>query len=347
MPSSSSLVLAPKPERAARGPPDDRFHILGGRRLAIGLPRQQPSRRARRTTGSPRLSGSHAAGGRRHPPGYCSCLRRRLPLRPERSSRVGRPRDCNARKGAARKWRPGAAPALSLLRRRLSASTRPVGHGKQSPARRRTERSENETIRSRRSELGGGERPDRSSPVGDWSTLGSQGAPISSVIPLRRQTWGAARFRRGLEAPAPTGQATRSARRPRRAPGSSRRQRTGPPSRPRGTSANGGGKAMPPSHGSWRSGSIERFASWFRSRKRFRWVRLRRCRCRRVLDTAANGGIASPLLRAWRGLRVPRPRERAPTRLRPARRSHQRVSSNSPTVTSASAPASAGARRLG
>ena len=30
----------------------------------------------------------------------------------------------------------------------------PVGHGKQSPARRRTERSENETIRSRRSELG-------------------------------------------------------------------------------------------------------------------------------------------------------------------------------------------------
>ena len=37
----------------------------------IALPRQQPSRRARRTTGSPRLSGSHAARGRRHPPRYC------------------------------------------------------------------------------------------------------------------------------------------------------------------------------------------------------------------------------------------------------------------------------------
>jgi hypothetical protein len=35
------------------------------------MPRQQPSRRARRTTGSPRLCGSHAARGRRHPPHYC------------------------------------------------------------------------------------------------------------------------------------------------------------------------------------------------------------------------------------------------------------------------------------
>ena len=34
-------------------------------------PRQQPSRPARRTTGSPRLSGSHAARGRGHPPRYC------------------------------------------------------------------------------------------------------------------------------------------------------------------------------------------------------------------------------------------------------------------------------------
>jgi len=39
--------------------------------LAMPLPRQQPSRRTRRTTGSPRLSGSHAARGRRHPPRYC------------------------------------------------------------------------------------------------------------------------------------------------------------------------------------------------------------------------------------------------------------------------------------
>ena len=39
--------------------------------LAMPLPRQQPSRRARRTAGSPRLSGSHAARGRRHPPRYC------------------------------------------------------------------------------------------------------------------------------------------------------------------------------------------------------------------------------------------------------------------------------------
>ena len=54
------------------GPPDDRFHVLGARLVAIGLPRQQLSRRARRTTGPPRLSGSHAARGRRHPPRYCS-----------------------------------------------------------------------------------------------------------------------------------------------------------------------------------------------------------------------------------------------------------------------------------
>ncbi len=108
-----------------------------------------------------------------------------------------------------------------------------------------------------------------------WATgrpLGAKGRRSGSVIAVRRETWGAARFRRGLEAPAPTGQATRSGRRPRRAPGSSRRQRTGPPARPRGTSADGSGKAMPPSRGSWRGGRRERFASWFRSRKSFRWV---------------------------------------------------------------------------
>ena len=179
---------------------------------------------------------------------------------------------------------------------------------KQSPARRRTERSENETIRSRRSELGGGERPDRSSSVGDWSTLGSQGAPISSVIPVRRETWGAARFRRGLEAPAPTGQATRSGRRPRRAPGSSRRRRTGPPARRRGTSADGGGKAMPPSRGCWRGARSGRFGSSFRSRTPGRWGRSRCCRCPHGRDRAVNGERASLPPRARRGLRVPRPR---------------------------------------
>ena len=50
--------------------PDDRFHSLGGRRLAIGLPRIQLSSRARRTTASPRRSASRSAPGRRHPPRY-------------------------------------------------------------------------------------------------------------------------------------------------------------------------------------------------------------------------------------------------------------------------------------
>ena len=38
---------------------------------AAGSPRRQQSRRAQRNTGSPRLSGSHAARGRRHPPRDC------------------------------------------------------------------------------------------------------------------------------------------------------------------------------------------------------------------------------------------------------------------------------------
>ena len=228
------------------------------------------------------------------------------PSSQERSSRLGRPRYSFARKGEAKKMAARAALALSLFETAAPGEhvTRPPR--KRSPARRRT--GAKAAIHSRRSELGGREARDRSSSVGDRSTVGSQGAPISSLIPVRRETWGAARFRRGLEAPAPTDQATRSARRPRRAPGSSRRRRTGPPARPRGTSANGGGKAMPPSRGSWRGGNIERFASWFRSRKRFRWVRLRRCRCRRVLDTAANGELATPLLGARPGLRERRPR---------------------------------------
>jgi len=164
------------------------------------------------------------------------------------------------------------------------------------------------TIHLRRLELGGCGGPiafaPRMRPVGPVEAS----AAINGLIPARRETWGGARFPRGLEAPAPTGQATRSGRRPRRARGSSHGQRTGPPARPRGTSADGGGKAMPPSRGSWRGGRRERFASWFRSRKPFRWVRLRRCRCRRARDRAANGEVASPLPGAWPVLRGPRAR---------------------------------------
>ena len=60
------------PRRGSRGD-RNRRRALARRPPAgvIPLPRQQPSRRARRTTGSPRLSGSHAARGRRHPPRYC------------------------------------------------------------------------------------------------------------------------------------------------------------------------------------------------------------------------------------------------------------------------------------
>jgi hypothetical protein len=56
----------------------------GDRRLGTpASPRQQPSRRARRTTGSPRLSGRHAARGRRHPPRYCFPDDIGRPLRPK------------------------------------------------------------------------------------------------------------------------------------------------------------------------------------------------------------------------------------------------------------------------
>ena len=69
---SPRLSSAPAPNRATRAtiafPESDR---PDGREPAMPLPRQQPSRRARRTTGSPRLSGSNATRGRRHPPRYC------------------------------------------------------------------------------------------------------------------------------------------------------------------------------------------------------------------------------------------------------------------------------------
>ena len=82
-----------------------------------------------------------------------------------------------------------AALALSLFETAAPGEhvTRPPR--KRSPARRRT--GAKAAIHSRRSELGGREARDRSSSVGDWSTVGSQGAPISSRIPVRRETWGA------------------------------------------------------------------------------------------------------------------------------------------------------------
>ena len=70
---------------------------------AIPLPRQQPSRRARRTTGSPRLSGSHAAGGRRHPSRYRFPDGIGRPSGQERSSHLGHARDRNARKRITRR----------------------------------------------------------------------------------------------------------------------------------------------------------------------------------------------------------------------------------------------------
>jgi len=234
-----------------------------------------------------------------------------------------------------------AALALSLFETAAPGEhvTRPPR--KRSPARRRT--GAKAAIRSRRSELGGREARDRSSSVGDWSTVGSQGAPISSLIPVRRETWGAARFRRGLEAPAPTGQATRSARRPRRAPGSSRRQRTGPPARPRGTSANGSGKAMPPSRGSWRGGRRERFASSFTMAKAIPVGAIATLSMSPCPRYSSEWRSCHPS--AWSVSSAARTAfsERAPTRLRPARRSQRRVCSTRAIVTRTSAPASAGA----
>jgi hypothetical protein len=66
--------------------------------LATPLPRQQPSRLARRTTGSPRLSGSHAARGRRHSRAIAFPMASAGPHRPrgqKRSSRLGHARDRN------------------------------------------------------------------------------------------------------------------------------------------------------------------------------------------------------------------------------------------------------------
>ena len=50
--------------------PRDCFPVGEAAERACAMPRQQPSRPARRTTGSPRPSGSHAARGRRHPPHF-------------------------------------------------------------------------------------------------------------------------------------------------------------------------------------------------------------------------------------------------------------------------------------
>ena len=66
------------------------------------MARQQQPCRVQRTTDSPRLSGSHAARGRRDPPHYSFPDGIGRPRRPEeKSSRLGHARDCNARKPAA------------------------------------------------------------------------------------------------------------------------------------------------------------------------------------------------------------------------------------------------------
>ena len=115
------------------------------------------------------------------------------------------------------------------------------------------------TIRLRRLEFGGreGRDPFRAHTTGRFGAR----TVISGVIPVRRETSGVVGFPRGLVAPVAAGQARRSARGPRPAPGSSRRRRTGLPARRRGTSAAGGGKARPPSRGCWPGGGRGRFGS--------------------------------------------------------------------------------------
>jgi hypothetical protein len=76
---------------------------------ASALPRPQLSRRDWRTAASARRCTSRAARGRRHPPRYCFSAASADPLGPERSSRVGRPRDRFARKALARPVRAGRA----------------------------------------------------------------------------------------------------------------------------------------------------------------------------------------------------------------------------------------------
>ena len=92
----------------------------------------------------------------------------------------------------------------------------------------------------------------------------------------------------------------------------------------------------------WPGGGAVRFGSSMRSRRRFRRVRWRRCQYRRARDTAATAKCQPS---AWSVASAARTAfsERASTRLRFARRSLRRVSSTRAIVTSASAPASAGA----
>ena len=85
----------------------------------IPTPRPRLSRRGWRTSASARRCTSRATRGRRHPPHYCSSLRRRPTPRPERSSRLSRPRHRVARKGVAHSKLPCRRPSRSL---RLSGS---------------------------------------------------------------------------------------------------------------------------------------------------------------------------------------------------------------------------------
>ena len=75
----------------------DCFGSRGCFGLAMPLPRPQLSRRGGRTAGSARRCTSRAAGGWRRPPRYRFYAASADHFGPERSSRVDRPRDRNAR----------------------------------------------------------------------------------------------------------------------------------------------------------------------------------------------------------------------------------------------------------
>ena len=94
------------PVRVRRTAPSARSYsrraiVPTGRAPAMPMPRPQSSRRGGWTAGSARRCTSRAARGRRHPPRYRFHAAWADASRPERSSRVGRPRDRNARNAIA------------------------------------------------------------------------------------------------------------------------------------------------------------------------------------------------------------------------------------------------------
>ena len=102
---------------------------LRGSIPSSALPWFQSSRRDSRTAASARRCTSRAARGRRRPSRYCSSLRHRPDLRAERSSRLGRPRDRNARKPTA-----GSQPLGRALARRLLCQVPPWRKGGARPS---------------------------------------------------------------------------------------------------------------------------------------------------------------------------------------------------------------------